>query len=223
MGLATPCPVAEPLHDEKPGDHWWSGWPGACCLKCGTSDPVETCLAGCECACHDDDPMMAFPYKTVLPTEPGFYLFIGSNDGHVHLMRSELRHKPQVVSVTRRPDGTLTYVGDDFFYAPGDAVGAWFRIPPDLADTLHKVATKKVLGHLAQTKLAEMFRYADDGRVTRDRAIRNLSPTWTQGASDAKAGEVFDEAVYLGLVVEDGTLYGEKAWRRAGSGGQPPV
>ena len=26
--------------------HEWSGWPGAVCLKCGSLDPVEVCLAG---------------------------------------------------------------------------------------------------------------------------------------------------------------------------------
>lgn len=25
--------------------HRWSGWPGAWCLDCGASDPVEICLA----------------------------------------------------------------------------------------------------------------------------------------------------------------------------------
>ena len=25
--------------------HWWSGWPGAICLRCGTEDPLEIGLA----------------------------------------------------------------------------------------------------------------------------------------------------------------------------------
>jgi hypothetical protein len=25
--------------------HWWSGWPGAICLKCGAEDPREISLA----------------------------------------------------------------------------------------------------------------------------------------------------------------------------------
>lgn len=29
---------------EKPG-HWWSGWPGAYCLKCGSEDPMEIAIA----------------------------------------------------------------------------------------------------------------------------------------------------------------------------------
>lgn len=29
--------------------HQWSGWPGAYCLKCGTSDPLEEALVCNEC------------------------------------------------------------------------------------------------------------------------------------------------------------------------------
>lgn len=25
--------------------HWWSGWPGATCLRCGAEDPLEIGLA----------------------------------------------------------------------------------------------------------------------------------------------------------------------------------
>ena len=35
------------------GSHWWSGWPGAYCVKCGSDEPNELCLAdGCQCPCH---------------------------------------------------------------------------------------------------------------------------------------------------------------------------
>ena len=27
--------------------HRWSGWPGAWCLDCGTSDPYEECVSVC--------------------------------------------------------------------------------------------------------------------------------------------------------------------------------
>lgn len=48
--------------------HRWSGWPGAWCLDCGSSDPVEaglsglTILVGEECAephSHRHDPYWA--------------------------------------------------------------------------------------------------------------------------------------------------------------------
>ena len=35
-------------------EHKWSGWPGAYCLGCGFADPLEICLAGCMCKCHDE-------------------------------------------------------------------------------------------------------------------------------------------------------------------------
>jgi len=41
------------LHGEKIGEHWFSGWPGAYCLKCLEEDKDELCIGtGCECQCH---------------------------------------------------------------------------------------------------------------------------------------------------------------------------
>lgn len=35
--------------------HWWSGWPGAFCLRCHADDPTEECISGgCRCPCHDE-------------------------------------------------------------------------------------------------------------------------------------------------------------------------
>ena len=49
------CPSNRSLHDEAPHEHWWSGWPGALCLKCGDEDADEVCIGGaCACACHED-------------------------------------------------------------------------------------------------------------------------------------------------------------------------
>jgi len=51
----VPCPANKSLHGEKTDQHWWSGWPGAMCLKCGDDDKNELCLAdNCKCPCHDD-------------------------------------------------------------------------------------------------------------------------------------------------------------------------
>lgn len=48
-----PCPSNKSLHGEKPDEHWFSGWPGAYCMKCGDEDKVEICIGGvCECPCH---------------------------------------------------------------------------------------------------------------------------------------------------------------------------
>lgn len=45
-----PCPSPLQMFSELVGDHWWSGWPGAYCMKCGAEDPLEICLAdGCAC------------------------------------------------------------------------------------------------------------------------------------------------------------------------------
>ena len=50
-----PCPAKFSLQSEAPEDHWWSGWPGAYCLKCGAEDKNEVCIArGCECPCHEE-------------------------------------------------------------------------------------------------------------------------------------------------------------------------
>lgn len=49
------CPANKSLHSEAPHEHWWSGWPGAYCMKCGSEDKDEICLAdNCKCHCHDD-------------------------------------------------------------------------------------------------------------------------------------------------------------------------
>lgn len=48
-----PCPADYAMHEEKVGQHWWSGWPGAWCMKCHAGDPAEACLADCDCSCHD--------------------------------------------------------------------------------------------------------------------------------------------------------------------------
>lgn len=46
------CPSGRSLHSEPLASHWWSGWPGAYCMKCGDEDKMEICLAGCLCHCH---------------------------------------------------------------------------------------------------------------------------------------------------------------------------
>lgn len=48
-----PCPSNKTLANEAPDEHWWSGWPGAYCMKCGDDDMNEACLAGCDCKCHE--------------------------------------------------------------------------------------------------------------------------------------------------------------------------
>jgi hypothetical protein len=50
-----PCPANKSLHDEPLNTHWWSGWPGAYCMKCGDEDMNEICLADlCMCQCHKE-------------------------------------------------------------------------------------------------------------------------------------------------------------------------
>lgn len=51
----TVCPSGKSLHSEKPFEHWWSGWPGAFCMKCFAGDLMESCIGCvCECQCHDE-------------------------------------------------------------------------------------------------------------------------------------------------------------------------
>ena len=51
----TPCPTNISLFEEPIDKHWWSGWPGAFCLKCGDEDKVELCLGNsCKCGCHKE-------------------------------------------------------------------------------------------------------------------------------------------------------------------------
>lgn len=49
----APCTSSISLHGEKPEEHWWSGWPGAYCVKCFVEDKDELCIgSGCDCECH---------------------------------------------------------------------------------------------------------------------------------------------------------------------------
>jgi hypothetical protein len=48
------CPANKSLHNEPSNQHWWSGWPGAYCMKCGDEDANELCMAGCKCDCHNE-------------------------------------------------------------------------------------------------------------------------------------------------------------------------
>jgi hypothetical protein len=49
------CPANKTMFKEGPEVHWWSGWPGAYCMKCGIEDPNEICFAdSCKCPCHDE-------------------------------------------------------------------------------------------------------------------------------------------------------------------------
>lgn len=51
----TDCTANKSLHGESLIEHFWSGWPGAYCLKCSAEDKDEICIAGgCECPCHDE-------------------------------------------------------------------------------------------------------------------------------------------------------------------------
>lgn len=52
MNHLETCAVGQAT--DSPCQHQWSGWPGAVCLICGAEDPLEICLAGCECVCHDE-------------------------------------------------------------------------------------------------------------------------------------------------------------------------
>jgi hypothetical protein len=63
-----------------------------------------------------------------LPTEPGYYLFIGARDPKE--VASQFWHKPRVelVRVGRNGAGQLMYIGADFFYSPQKAVGAWMPL-----------------------------------------------------------------------------------------------
>lgn len=55
MREIRPCPSSNSLHGEELSSHWWSGWPGAHCMKCGDEDKREICLAdGCRCPCHGE-------------------------------------------------------------------------------------------------------------------------------------------------------------------------
>ena len=47
------CKAGVSLHGEPIDEHWWSGWPGAWCMKCHAEDKDELCLADCKCFCHD--------------------------------------------------------------------------------------------------------------------------------------------------------------------------
>lgn len=38
--------MEEQKREREGDDHWWMGWPGACCMKCGCEDRVELELAG---------------------------------------------------------------------------------------------------------------------------------------------------------------------------------
>lgn len=50
-----PCKAGESLHNEPKNEHWWSGWPGAYCEKCGAEDKDEICIGDvCQCPCHAD-------------------------------------------------------------------------------------------------------------------------------------------------------------------------
>src|SRR5262245_59729463 len=50
---AEPCPSGLSVHGEPANQHWWSGWPGAWCWKCGAEDPMEICVGNsCQCPCH---------------------------------------------------------------------------------------------------------------------------------------------------------------------------
>ena len=46
------CPTPHELSDGK--HHWWSGWPNAYCLGCGTEHPAKDCPSECSCQCHKD-------------------------------------------------------------------------------------------------------------------------------------------------------------------------
>ena len=53
-GKEKGCRANKSLHGESRKGHWWSGWPGAFCLKCGEEDLMEGCVAdSCPCPCHD--------------------------------------------------------------------------------------------------------------------------------------------------------------------------
>ena len=48
------CTGTISLHGEPETEQWWSGWPGAWCMKCGVDDPEELCTgSGCSCICHE--------------------------------------------------------------------------------------------------------------------------------------------------------------------------
>jgi hypothetical protein len=57
------------------GDHHWSGWPGAHCLRCGMEDPTEVCMAlecgtWVDCTCSEEAPCEKCSGTGVLSFQP---------------------------------------------------------------------------------------------------------------------------------------------------------
>lgn len=50
----TVCTANISLYGEPSNTHFWSGFPGAICIKCHQEDKRELCLAdNCLCQCHN--------------------------------------------------------------------------------------------------------------------------------------------------------------------------
>ena len=51
------CAMGHPnarVCDATGGAHRWAmSWPGNFCLECGSEDPMEQCVSGCTCPCHE--------------------------------------------------------------------------------------------------------------------------------------------------------------------------
>jgi hypothetical protein len=136
--------------------------------------------------------------STVLPTEPGVYLFLG-----IHEDSDDYRDYPELLIVTRRTAGDLMYIGRDFWYERtlALATGAWITITPS-PETL-AIAAQVVLDR--KTALWAKKNEADWRHLGQGLTADNLC-YYTSGfrRESDKMRPLVERAVQLGLLVEGG-------------------
>ncbi len=136
---------------------------------------------------------------TDLPTEPGYYLFIGERSPSGFEPK---RTRPELVKITKREDGSLIYIGSDMFYHPSKAVGAWQRVE---FDGLSAMSERAVYGHYA-TKCVEAIcsgTWATRRLASAFRRVLGTSYGEVRLWDESKADGLVKAAVRLGLVEDD--------------------
>jgi hypothetical protein len=148
---------------------------------------------------------------TVLPTEPGIYLFAGSRRGPADVRELVELPRVELVRVMRRSDGKLWYIGNDFFWEPEKAIGAWTKIS-DEAFQLQSVALDELVDAAARDLVPRVVSrgYGSDT----DRLLEALiGPFAANPSLVSMASRIFGRAITLGVVVlETGVQMGMSRW-----------
>jgi len=141
---------------------------------------------------------------TELPTEAGYYLFIGDRGDHEGGPRGRVPELVCVFWYRGEVGGRLSYVGSDFFFHPEKARGVWRRVQ---VEDMKEAELEMQLDRFFEKAMAKLDKYS---WYKRDR--KNLRSLLSGNSGDIKIyesvsplsiDEIVERAFQRGLLTDE--------------------